>query len=353
MADWTKSMNQTFEYYIVDPNTWGLKERLTNVESCTISRDSTTNTLESASFAVSENLGECYIRVYLVVTQNGAIEKFPLGTFLVQTPSIEFDGKAKSISLDAYSPLLELKDVLPPLGYTVGKGVNVMERVYDLATENSRVPIVQPNCSTLLYDDFVANTDETWLTYLISLMAEAEYNLGLDELSRIIFEPKIEVASMQPVWTFNDDNSSILYPDVTVDRDLYGIPNVVQVSYSSDNVYYYSEARNEDVNSITSIQNRGREVMYRTENPSFSGEPTQAMLDLYARQLLETKSSLEYTVTYSHGYCPVRIGDCVRLNYKAAGLDNVKAKVTVQSITCESGCPVEETAVFTKKLWEA
>lgn len=353
MADWTKSMNQTFEYYLVDPNTWGLKERLTTVESCTISRDSTTNTLESASFTVSDNLGECYIRVYLVVTRGGATEKFPLGTFLVQTPSIEFDGKAKSISLDAYSPLLELKDVLPPLGYTVSKGVNVMERVYDLASENSRIPIVQPNCSTLLYDDFVAETDETWLTYLISLMAEAEYNLGLDELSRIIFEPKIEVAAMQPVWTFDDDNSSILYPDVTVDRDLYGIPNVVQVSYSSDNIYYYSEARNEDANSITSIQNRGREVMYRTENPSFSGEPTQAMIDLYARQLLESKSSLEYTITYSHGYCPVRIGDCVRLNYKAAGLDNVKAKVTSQSITCESGCPVEETAVFTKKLWEA
>lgn len=49
--------------------------------------------------------------------------------------------------------------------------------------------------------------------------------------------------------------------------------------------------------------------------------------------------------------CQTRLGDCVRLNYKAAGLTDVKAKVISQSITCESGCPVEETAKYTKNLW--
>jgi hypothetical protein len=58
-------------------------------------------------------------------------------------------------------------------------------------------------------------------------------------------------------------------------------------------------------------------------------------------------------VSYSHGYCPVRIGDCVRLNYRRAGLDDVKAMVKTQTIKCSSGgCEVSETAVFTKKLWK-
>ena len=67
---------------------------------------------------------------------------------------------------------------------------------------------------------------------------------------------------------------------------------------------------------------------------------------------LKSLSTLEYSVTYSHGYCPVRLGDCVRLNYKKAGLNNVKAKIISQSIKCEPGCPVTEKAVFTDELWE-
>ena len=87
MADWTSSMQQTFEYYIVDPGTWRDVKRLDNVKTCTISRDSTTETLGSATIDVTESVGECYIRIYLITIQNGIREKHPLGTFIVQTPS--------------------------------------------------------------------------------------------------------------------------------------------------------------------------------------------------------------------------------------------------------------------------
>ena len=62
-------------------------------------------------------------------------------------------------------------------------------------------------------------------------------------------------------------------------------------------------------------------------------------------------SKNKYTITYTHGYCPVRVGDCVRLNYSRAELNGVKAKVISQSIKCEPGCPVTEKAVYTAKLW--
>ena len=134
-------------------------------------------------------------------------------------------------------------------------------------------------------------------------------------------------------------------------HDLYGIPNVVEVAYSSGNDRYYSRVVNDDENSPTSTIARGREILYRETNPSFVGSPTQKQVDDYAENLLSELSSLEYTVSYSHGYCPVRLGDCVRLNYTRAGLRDVKAKVISQTIKCESGCSVTEKAVFTKKLW--
>lgn len=358
MADWLSSMQQTFEYYIVDPGTWKDVKKIDNVKSSTINWDSEAETLGSATIDVMGSLGECYIRIYLITIQNGITEKHPFGTFLVQTPSTSFDGKSQSVSMDAYTPLLELKEKLPPIGYTIVKGAesNIMSLAYGLTKENVRAPVVKPECAECLEYDFVSNTNDTWLTFLRDLIANAKYTYGLDELGRIFFSPKQDTASLQPVWTFNDDNSSILYSDITVDRDLYGIPNVVEVIYSNGNVKYNDEehrvvVKNEDPNSPTSIKNRGREIVHRVTNPEIVGTPTYNRLIEYANQLLRELSSLEYTVKYTHGYCPVRVGDCVRLNYTRAGIEGVKAKVISQSIKCTPGCPVTETAVFTNKLW--
>ena len=128
MPDWTKSMRQTFEYYVVDPGTWKDVKLLNNVKSSTITRDLKTETLGSASIDITESVGECYIRIYLVTIQNGLKEKFPLGTFLVQTPSSSFDGKIRSVSMDAYTPLLELKENPAPLGYSILKDQNIHTR---------------------------------------------------------------------------------------------------------------------------------------------------------------------------------------------------------------------------------
>lgn len=350
--DWTKSMSQDFEYYTVNADSWCDTERLDNITSCTINRDSETETLGSASIDMTETIGESYIRVYLIATQGDETEKACLGTFLVQTPSSDFDGKLRTVSADAYTPLLELKENPPDLGYTVAQGKNVMQYAYTLTAEHARAPVVEPNCEIEMYSDFVANTDDTWLSFLTDLIENAEYKFGLDEDSRIIFMPDQEVESMQPVWTYDDDNSSILYPEISMDHDLYGIPNVVEVVYSSDTAYYTARVVNDDANSPISTVNRGREIVYRDTSPSLPGAPTETMIEAYAKTLLQSLSEVEYTLSYTHGYCPVRLGDCVRLNYEASGITDVKAKVTYQSISCEPGCPVSEKAVFTTKLWE-
>lgn len=351
MIDWTKSMKQTFEYYTVDPNTWKDDKQITTIESATINRDESNSTLGSATFDVGEELDECYLRTYLIASQNEETQKVPLGTHLVQTPSVGFDGKRTDISMDAYTPLIELKESPPPIGYSILKDQQIMPVAVSLCRENMRAPVVEAKSTEKLHADFVSNLDDTWVTFISDLVSNAKYELGLDELGRVIFEPVQDVASLQPVWTYTDDNSSILYPEITDERDLYGIPNVVEVVYSTDAGYLFSRVVNDDANSPISTVNRGREIVYRDPNPNVNGNPTQEYIDQYAYQLLRSLSVLEHTITYTHGYCPVRIGDCVMLDYKRAGLRNIKAKVTSQSIKCQTGCSVEETAVYTTRLW--
>lgn len=358
MADinWAASMQQTFEFYVVDPGTWGNKKKLDQVTGGTISRNDEDETLGGANIVTTETLDECYIRVYLICIQNGSRFEFPLGTFLVQTPKEIYNGRVRNISLEAYTPLIELKDNAPPYGFTAMAGDFILETVSNLVLDNARAPVSRATSNDVLQSDFVSDFDsDTWLSYLSDMLSQIDYKFGLDEMGRILFEKKPDPTALTPVWTFDDGNSSILYPEVTIDRDLYGVPNVVEVLYSDENNFKFARVENRDDNSPTSIQNRGREVLHRVSNPDDLADdttsPSQRQINDYAKNLLRDLSSLEYTVTYTHGYCPVRVGDAVWLNYENAGLKNVRAVVKSQDITLRPGCPVSETAVFTKKLW--
>lgn len=355
MPNWVESMQQSYDYYTVDPVTLADIKRLDNVKSASFSRDSTVETLGSATIEATNAFGETYVRGYLNTIQNGVTEKHPLGTVLVQTPSSRFDGILTNVSMDAYTPLIELKEKRPPLGYTIRKGTPIMQAAYKIVRENARAPISLIETSDepmTLQRDFVADPNDTWLTFVSDLIKNAKYEFGLDVNGHILFQPIQEIDKLQPVWTYDDSNSSILYNEITMNHDLYGIPNAVEVVYSYGGKCVTVRAENNDPDSPVSIPNRGRVILYRDTEPSFSGYVTDTQIEDYARSLLKALSTIEYSITYTHGYCPVRVGDCVRLNYERAGLTGIKAKVISQNITCDLPCRVSEQAVFTHKLWE-
>ena len=351
MPNWLSSMQQTYEYYTVDPKTWENVKKLDTIKSCTIDRDSQADTLGSASIVATEVLGECYIRVYLVTVQDGVEEKHPLGTFLVQTPSSSFDGKVRDVTMDAYTPLIELKENPPDLGFAILKGSNIMDEAYRLVRNNVSAPVVKTSSDQILHNHFVAETSDTWLTFNRDLIRNAKYEFDLDEMGRILFAPKQEITSLQPVWTFTDDENSIIHPNITMKHDLFDIPNVVEVVYSNGYTNITVRVENNDPNSPTSIVKRGREIKHRVTDAGFISRPTEFEVREYAEQVLRDLSTVEYEISYTHGYCPVRRGDCVRINYAKAGLVDIKARVISQSIKCDRGCTVDEKAVFTTKLW--
>ena len=119
MIDWTASMKQTYEFYIVNPISGMNVSKLDKVTGATINRDISSDTQVSGSIEYDGELDEAYVRVYLVAEQGDELEKIPLITMLCQTPSVKFNGKRKTTSITGYSPLLELQNVYPPIGYTI------------------------------------------------------------------------------------------------------------------------------------------------------------------------------------------------------------------------------------------
>ena len=351
MPDWTKSMQQTYEYFVVDPKSWKDVRMLSTVQSCSITRDSTSDTLGSASFTIDESLGEVYIRIYLVTVQNGIRERFALGTYLVQTNSPTYNGKSQSLSCTAYTPLIEMKDNMPPIGYSFLKNDNILDAAYRVARDYTRAPVAKNTSSKTFFSDFVADINENALSFLKSILEYADYSLELDPMGQVMFAPSQKLSALQPIWEFNDDADSILQPSIAITNDIYGIPNVVEVIYSNNSDFYHVRVVNDDPNSPVSTVSRGREIVYRDTNPALTGNSTGPQIQEYAEVLLSSLSTLSCTITYTHGYCPVRVGDCVRIRCKQMGNTAIKARVISQSIDCKPGCMVSETASYTMNVW--
>lgn len=353
MIDWSQQMSQDFEYWKVDPNTWADSEKLDCINSCSLTYDSSAETVGTASFSSYKSLPECYVRTYLIANQHNIQYRIPLATNLVQTPSLKWDGYVHSASLNAYSPLLELKSDNPPIGYSVLKKKVISNIFNSLYSSHCRAPLAEDYISqkTLFYD-FTAEDSDTWLSFFNSLLSYDDRYLSVNELGQVVVAKNEKLKSLPVSYIFTDDNSSIVYPDSTDQVDYYGVPNRVEVLYSDNDRYFFSRVDNTNPNSDLSIPNRGRVVLYRETSPEFTGIPNKEMIDAYAKTLLKSQSTIQHELTIKHGYCGVGVDRAVILNLKRAGLVGIKGFITKQSISCEKGLPVSSTIVYSEELWD-
>lgn len=348
MTDWKRGMTRTYEFWAVNPDTWGDVELLDVVNECTITRDADDETLGSATFQMDSWEGERYIRVYLITRQDGVRERWPLGTFLVQVPDRSFDGMRGITNASGYTPLKELADNKPPVAYTIGSGYYENQAARLIETY-SRAPVRIPAGETVVQEDFVAEDDESWLEYISKALAKSKKHVELTPRGDVLIAPDQDPWALMPFMTFDDSNSSIMQPEVQVTTDISEVPNVVQVVYSEDSRYLMAEAVNDDPSSENSTIALGRRKVYRENSPELPDNPDQEDVEILAKKLLREKGAASYEVTFTHGYVPdVALGTAVRLSYKAMGLD-VVAIVTAQTIWCTPSCQVQTTARYYKE----
>lgn len=346
MADWTRGMGRTYEYWEVDPSTWGDVAPVEGVTGCTIVRDDDTETLGHATLEMDGWEGERYIRSYLVTEQWGVRERWPLGTFLAQAPSVDFDGVRASSSVEGHTPLKELADDRPPVGFSVSSG-DAVAAAAQLMAAHARMPVGSPCAGTPLSGPYVAEDGDTWLSYCKGLLAKGGGRAGLDAMGRAYFSPVRNPMSLMPTRVFDDSNSSIILPGVRISSNLPDAPNAVEVVWSDGERCLVGKASDADPDSEASTASRGRRVLFRELSPELPDSPTQADADALAGRILREKGAVTYEVTYTHGYVPdVMPGVAVRLRYAAAGID-VVAVVASQTIEATPGCLVTETARYT------
>ena len=233
---------------------------------------------------------------------------------------------------------------------------NIYNKITGIIEENSRCDYILNEDMFEVdqrFDDFVANPSDNWLKFLNDLISKYSKKILLDETSKIYLDNYKIPEETATVWEYRDDEKSILDPNISISNDITNIPNVVEIIYSNNGIFKTSVIENNDDNSPVSIKNRGRKIVERVINPDIEYNPSQERLDELAKNKLKELSSIRGEITYNHGYCPVRIGDCVRIIIHKLGLEAFNAIVVNQDIECKTGCSVSEKAIFNLNLWRS
>lgn len=349
--DWTRALQITWRYCLVDPDTWADVETLGSVASCSVSWDSSTETLVSGSLQVDDDFpeGECYVRAWCDATQDRRTERFAVATLLCQASKDSSEGTLHTYSVEAHSPLIELNDDKPPIGWAVSGQVDDAIRVI---CAHMRSPLVEYESDVTLATPIVAGEDDTWLTMLWAVLDSADLTMLVDGMGRIRIEPKSAVWALSPVITLSDtDERGVLWADMSRETSLFGIPNKLEVIWSGGSEHFSSVATNDDPSSMTSVPARGRVVYMRETNPEgLMANPTQAAVDAFAEKRLREESVVTRTYSLKAGYMPLWIGMAVMLELSKLGAGEV-ARIDAIEMQCDVEAGMDLTLTSTRELW--
>ena len=359
MPNWGNSMLQSYEFWEVDKGTWGDLRKLDTVLTCKGTRDLDLETVETANLdIVGEPMGEMLVRCYMVTTQNRVRERIPVGTWLSQGTKRNFDGTSSKLEAECHSTLMPLHDrseagAKVPVGYCIPAGTNCADMAAQILRNHGIAPVVASKSEETLEEPYVAGMQDSWLKVAKALGDASGMRIGVDSWGRSTVFPSNDGYVQAPLWTFQDDGESILLPDADEELDFFDVPNVCEVVWNNGGRTVVGRAVNDDPNSNVSTVARGYEVILRLENPDeLQSGCTQKTADLVALQKLIEASKIERIITISHGWCPVTVGDPVRVSYESAGIFGLG---TVQSMDFEVGTGMTSTTKVSvsQNVWRA
>jgi hypothetical protein len=223
-------------------------------------------------------------------------------------------------------------------GWYAPKGINGGDIIRELLSVIPVNIIVAEN-SPGLNSAIIAEEGENRLSMadkILSAMTtdNKKWRLTLDGYGNIYIGPRSE----DPVITFDSLNNDVLEPSLSVKYDWYSCPNIFRAVIDDD----YAIARDDNPDSLLSVQNRGREVWVEDTSAYLQDNETLAE---YADRMLKLIQQTVMSISYDRRFDPdVYISDVIRLSYPAQKISGLFL-VTSQSITLGYNARTSEEVV--------
>lgn len=322
--DWNKGFESRYYCAFVDRESWRDIDRF-EITGGQIMR-STSELIESADIECKNYIeGERWIRIWLDARQNGATEHIPLFTGLSTSPADDVDGNLISNSLECYSVLKPLQDILLPRGWYApsGSGEGL---IIDLLSVTPAPAEVEDNIP-ILKQSIIAESGETNLSMLNKILLATGWRIKIKGDGTIMVCPY----DRDPSAEFGLDNDSI-EPHFTRTYDWYDCPNIFRVTNGDETATAIDDSEDSPMSTV----NRGREVW---EEETSCNLTTGETLYEYASRRLKERQTVGHKISYDRRFNPdVYVTDLVRFNYP-----QIKGNYLVTSQTIEIGYGAKTT----------
>lgn len=332
--NWNTGFTALYELRRVDPISWrdvGSFELI----SGNISK-SKGGLIESADFTMTENPGECWLRVYLKARQGASGERVALFTGLASAPQRSLNGNNITHKVECYSVLKPVDDVLLPRGYFAQAGAPAAQAAAELLSIGP-APVRYDSMSPSVGRAIVAEDKDSYLSMAQKIVDSIGWYIRINGNGEIEITPK-------PDWVaaiFDEHENDCIEVNITDKNDWYSAPNCLRITFGNDCIV----VRDTNVSSSLSIPSRqsnrgGTGEIWKQE--SLSSLADTDTLQGYAERRLKELQAPARKISYSRRFHPdVGIGDKIRLHLPGHGIDDVFV-VDSQKITLGYNAKVSE-----------
>lgn len=261
-------------------------------------------------------------KVQPVFILNGQYE-FPLGVFMISSPTRELRGKGIYRSVECFDTSLVLLEDKFDTRYRIVKGTNYVTAIKQIIGSAGIWKINIPHIDATLKTDREFEIGTSKLESVNQLLQEINYtSIWVDEQGNFTATPYILPNDRTVEYSYKNDDMSIILPDTSVEEiDLFSVANKwVVVATNPETEPLVSRYTNENPTSPTSTINRRRNIVDFREIEDVA---SQAILDEYVRRIAYEASNVygkfifETAIMPHHSYM-----DCLFCEHTDLGIKN-------------------------------
>lgn len=204
---------------------------------------------------------------YIRFQVKGEWVEYPLGEFFPSTPKRKAVSGMVTREIEMYDNSLILVDRKFEQTYSIAKGTNYITAIEGLLVGAgiSLRNVSLEMTSKVLEVTVSYNGGVSYITAINDLLKRINYvPIYVDAKGFFVSHEYREPDREQAVFTFADDEFSIMYDGTEEERDFFRVPNrfVLVHTHPEKNTVWKATLRNDDPESPTSIPNVGRTITY-------------------------------------------------------------------------------------------